>query len=43
MKNRRKRVEVIVELIKTQCISSQEELARKLAEVGFKVTQATLS
>ncbi len=43
MKNRRKRVEVIVELIKTQCISSQEELARKLAELGYNVTQATLS
>ena len=43
MKNRKKRVEVIVELIKTQCISSQEELARKLADLGYKVTQATLS
>lgn len=43
MRNRRKRVEVIVELIKTQCISSQDELARKLAELGYKVTQATLS
>lgn len=43
MKNRRKRVEVIVELIKKGCISSQEELARQLAELGFNVTQATLS
>ena len=43
MKSRRKRVEVIVELIKTQCISSQEELANKLAERGYSVTQATLS
>lgn len=43
MKNRRKRVEVIVDLIKNECISSQEELARKLADLGFKVTQATLS
>lgn len=43
MKNRRKRVEVIVELIKSQCISSQDELAKKLAERGYNVTQATLS
>lgn len=43
MKNRRKRIEVIVELIKNQCIPSQEELARLLAERGFHVTQATLS
>ncbi|MDE6271713.1 MAG: hypothetical protein K2M31_01745 [Muribaculaceae bacterium] len=43
MKNRRKRVEVIVELIKTQCISSQEELSRMLVERGYRVTQATLS
>ena len=43
MKNRRKRVEVIIELIKTECVSSQEELARMLAERGYKVTQATLS
>ncbi|MBD5369571.1 MAG: hypothetical protein HDR80_00270 [Bacteroides sp.] len=43
MKNRRKRVEVIIELIKTQNISSQEELARKLLERGYNVTQATLS
>lgn len=33
----------MVELIKNQCIGSQEELADKLAECGFKVTQATLS
>lgn len=43
MKNRRKRVEVIVEIIKSQCISSQEELAKILAEKGYNVTQATLS
>lgn len=43
MKNRRKRIEVIVELIKNQCVSSQEELSRLLAEQGFNVTQATLS
>ena len=43
MKNRKKRVEVIIELIRSRCIPSQEELARLLAERGYKVTQATLS
>lgn len=43
MKNRRQRVEVLIELIKTREISSQEQLARMLEEKGFKVTQATLS
>lgn len=43
MKNRRKRVEVIIDLIKTQCVGSQEELSRMLAERGITVTQATLS
>ncbi len=43
MKNRKKRVETIVELIKTRCIPSQDELARLLAERGYNVTQATLS
>lgn len=43
MKNRRQRVETMIEIIKNQCISSQEELAEKLAEAGYKVTQATLS
>lgn len=43
MKNRRNRVELIVELIKTHCIGSQEELSKLLAEKGFTVTQATLS
>lgn len=43
MKNRKLRVELIVDLIKNQCISSQEELAEILAENGFHVTQATLS
>lgn len=33
----------MVELIRNQCIGSQEELAAKLAECGFNVTQATLS
>lgn len=43
MKNRKQRVELIVQLIQTQCISSQEELATILEEHGYKVTQATLS
>lgn len=43
MKNRKKRIEVIVDLIKSQCVGSQEELSRMLLEKGFKVTQATLS
>lgn len=43
MKNRKKRVELIVELIRNNCIPSQEELVRLLAERGFHVTQATLS
>lgn len=43
MKNRKKRVELIVDLIRNQCISSQEMLAAKLAEQGYNVTQATLS
>lgn len=36
-------MDIIVELISNQCISSQEELSRLLAEKGYKVTQATLS
>lgn len=43
MKNRKIRVKVIVDLIKNNCIASQEELANMLKERGFKVTQATLS
>ena len=43
MKNRKKRVELMVDIIKNQCIASQEELARRLAEHGYVVTQATLS
>lgn len=43
MKNRRQRVELIVDLIRNQCISSQEQLANMLADAGYKVTQATLS
>ncbi len=43
MRNRKQRVELIVDLIRTQCISSQDELAELLAQNGYKVTQATLS
>lgn len=43
MKNRKKRVEVIVDLINSRCIGSQEELAKLLKESGYNVTQATLS
>ena len=43
MKNRKKRVEVIVEIINRQCVGSQEELANLLLAEGYKVTQATLS
>ncbi|MDE6007764.1 MAG: hypothetical protein K2J48_03500 [Muribaculaceae bacterium] len=43
MKNRKKRIDLIIELIKHQCIGSQDELAEILAEKGHPVTQATLS
>lgn len=43
MKNRKQRVELIVDLIKNNCIGSQEELANMLSERGYNVTQATLS
>lgn len=33
----------MVELIRTKCIGSQEELAAELAKHGYEVTQATLS
>ena len=33
----------MVDLIRNQCIGSQEDLAARLAEHGYKVTQATLS
>ena len=43
MKNKRTRLQLIVELIKKNCIGSQDELARLLAARGHMVTQATLS
>lgn len=43
MKNRKKRIDLIIELIRNQSIGSQEELASSLAKKGHPVTQATLS
>lgn len=43
MKNRKDRIDLMVELIRNECISSQEELAARLADAGYNVTQATLS
>ncbi|MDD2960535.1 MAG: ArgR family transcriptional regulator [Muribaculaceae bacterium] len=43
MKNKKTRLQLILELIKTNCIGSQDELSRLLAAKGFNVTQATLS
>lgn len=43
MKNKKSRLQIIIDLIKNNCIGSQEELSRKLAERGCIVTQATLS
>lgn len=43
MKNRKLRIDIIVELIRNQAIGSQEELAALLEKRGHIVTQATLS
>ena len=43
MKNKRARLQVIIDLIRNNCIGSQEELSKILAGKGHKVTQATLS
>lgn len=43
MKNKRTRLQLILEIIKTQSVSCQEELVKLLAERGYGVTQATLS
>lgn len=43
MKNKRNRLQLIIELIQNECIGSQNELAQRLAEQGLSVTQATLS
>ena len=41
LKDRRQRA--IAELIRSRALSSQEELAQRLADLGFLVTQATIS
>ena len=43
MKSKNQRVQLIIELIKTNCIGSQQELADMLRLRGMSVTQATLS
>ena len=43
MRNKKTRLQLIVELIKNHCIGSQDELSRLLAAKGYIVTQATLS
>ncbi|MFI3239213.1 MAG: ArgR family transcriptional regulator [Bacteroidales bacterium] len=43
MKNKKSRLQIIIDLIKNNCIGSQDELSKKLAERGCIVTQATLS
>lgn len=43
MKNKKSRLQQIVELINNNCIGSQEELSKMLSTKGFIVTQATLS
>lgn len=43
MKNRKKRIDIIIDIIRDNCIGSQEELAKMLEEQGHHVTQATLS
>ena len=43
MKNRKKRIDLIIDIITNQCIGSQEELAATLSKKGYPVTQATLS
>lgn len=43
MKNKKNRLKAIVELVRTNRVGSQDELAKLLAERGHVVTQATLS
>ena len=43
VKRKRDRLQLITDLIKTNCIGSQSELADMLREHGIDVTQATLS
>ncbi|MBC7333262.1 MAG: arginine repressor [Actinobacteria bacterium] len=41
--NRRERLKAIKEIIRSDKVSSQEELVKKLEEKGFSVTQSTIS
>lgn len=43
MRNKKTRLQLIVKLIKNNCVGSQDELAHLLASNGYVVTQATLS
>ena len=43
MRNKKTRLQLIVELIKNNCVGCQDELAHLLATNGYVVTQATLS
>lgn len=43
MSNKKERLQLIVNLVKKNCIGSQNELAEMLEKNGCKVTQATLS
>lgn len=43
MKNKKNRLQLILEIIREQSVGCQEDLVKLLAERGFKVTQATLS
>lgn len=43
MKNKKTRLQVVLDLIKNNCIGSQEELSQLLKTKGYNVTQATLS
>jgi transcriptional regulator of arginine metabolism len=43
MKKRKKRLETIEQIIRTEVICKQEELLKRLGANGFSITQATLS
>ena len=43
VKNKKNRLQLIVELVKSKCIGSQSELSDLLKQHGMNVTQATLS
>ena len=43
MKNKRSRLQIITEILRSSVVGSQEELLRLLTQKGMMVTQATLS